>query len=439
MEKETKGKDRLTTDATKLTDPLAGIYKAYENSLTGISAINRQIDLFSSKVNLLSNSLSTDYIVGGMAKINNSFDHIRFLATSLPQTAITSPALDSIRASSLSISKLIEPTNITGLSKTVEIQNSWMKDFASKSLTVHDDYKDILGKILPSPLLPSSAYNLSSGISKLHELKTIDKGLVNQFGVQANFAKVTELNLYAEKSLSSLNWNEIGLGMGLAKPYQTAISDGLLLTTNSYKDLFKTFETTPRTILDIKPTVFRDIPTQLFNTANFLESITIEEKEEIEEEELKTDIIYENEIGLSYYLNKLDSNLYYMWLGAKKALESRNPDRVRHFSISIRELITHVLNTLAPNNEVKKWSTSEEHLHEGKPTRKARILYICREIKTENFEKYVNADVNSMIEFINLFQEGSHAIKASFTEKQLIAMRTKAESTLKFLLEIADK
>jgi hypothetical protein len=94
---------------------------------------------------------------------------------------------------------------------------------------------------------------------------------------------------------------------------------------------------------------------------------------------------------------------------------------------------------LAPNNEVKKWSTSEEHLHEGKPTRKARILYICREIKTENFEKYVNADVNSMIEFINLFQEGSHAIKASFTEKQLIAMRTKAESTLKFLLEIADK
>lgn len=193
--------------------------------------------------------------------------------------------------------------------------------------------------------------------------------------------------------------------MGLAKPYQTAISDGLLLTTNSYKDLFKTFETTPRTILDIKPTVFRDIPTQLFNTANFLESITIEEKEEIEEEELKTDIIYENEIGLSYYLNKLDSNLYYMWLGAKKALESRNPDRVRHFSISIRELITHVLNTLAPNNEVKKWSTSEEHLHEGKPTRKARILYICREIKTENFEKYVNADVNSMIEFINLFQE----------------------------------
>jgi hypothetical protein len=81
MEKETKGRDRLIIDATKLTDPLTGIYKAYENSLTGISTINRQIDLFSSKVNLLSNSLSTDYIVGGMAKINNSFDHIRLLET----------------------------------------------------------------------------------------------------------------------------------------------------------------------------------------------------------------------------------------------------------------------------------------------------------------------------------------------------------------------
>jgi Predicted pPIWI-associating nuclease len=424
----------------KISDPLKDIYKAYNDPLQSISSFNRATELFASNVNLLGPSLTTDYLTGTMAKITSAFDKINKFASPIHSLGITSAIIEPLMTSSLSIAKLTESDTLIGLSKSFEIGKSWLSDYESKNLLISNNYDELVKGSLASPLLAGTTYNLNSGINRLHELVTVDNGLINQFSLQASLGKVTELNLFAEKSLTSISaLGNIGVAIGMSNDFQTTLSTSLNLVTDSYKDIFKGFEVTPATILELNPTLLRGIPTQLFNTSNLLESISITEIEDIEEEEIKTDIIYENEIGLSYYLNKLDKDLYKMWIGAKDALQSKNPDRIRHFSISLRELMTHVLHSLAPTDQVKGWTKDPLHYHEGKPTRKARILYICREIRTSNFDKYVNADVNSMIEFINLFQEGSHAKSPSFTDKQLIAMRTKAESTLKFLLEIAEK
>ncbi len=421
-------------------DPLKEIYKAFNDPLQKISSFNRTTEIFASNVNLLGPSLTNEYLSGTMAKITSDFDSINKFASPIHRLGITSDIIEPLMNASLSISKLTEPEILTSLSKSLEIGKSWASNYESRNLLISNNYNELVKGSLASPLLAGTTHNLNSGINKLHQLVTVDNLLINQFSLQATIGKVTELNLFAEKSLTSISaQGNIGVVIGMSSDLQTTLSKSLNLLTDSYKDVFKGFEITPSTILELNPTLFRGIPTQLFNTSNLLESISIVEIEEIEEEEIKTDIIYENEIGLTYYLNKLDKDLYKMWIGAKDALESKNPDRIRHFSISLRELMTHVLHSLAPTEQVKQWTKDPVHFHQGKPTRKARILYICRDIKTSNFENYVNADVNSMIEFINLFQEGSHAKSPSFTDKQLIAMRTKAESTLKFLLEIAEK
>lgn len=44
-----------------------------------------------------------------------------------------------------------------------------------------------------------------------------------------------------------------------------------------------------------------------------------------------------------------------MWQGAKSALNSTdNPDYARHCAVSLRELFTHVIHRLSPDDEIKK-------------------------------------------------------------------------------------
>jgi hypothetical protein len=91
---------------------------------------------------------------------------------------------------------------------------------------------------------------------------------------------------------------------------------------------------------------------------------------------------------------------------------------------------------LAPDNEVKNWTTNEELYHKGRPTRKARLLYVCRNINNESLEEFVNKDVAATLSFIDVFQDCTHSITPNYSSSQLLAIKCKAESTIKFLLAI---
>jgi hypothetical protein len=140
---------------------------------------------------------------------------------------------------------------------------------------------------------------------------------------------------------------------------------------------------------------------------------------------------------LEVLLAKIDPNFSQLLRGAKYAMNANHPDRIRHFAASLRELITHVLHKIAPDEAVKSWSNEPQHLHDGKPTRRARILFICREIQTPKMSKFLEEDVKSTLSFIDLFQEGTHAVQPSFNDKQIKAMLLRAEGLLRYLIELA--
>jgi len=151
---------------------------------------------------------------------------------------------------------------------------------------------------------------------------------------------------------------------------------------------------------------------------------------------LASDLLIENEETLTTLLPKLNPDLLNMWLGAKQSLESDNADKVRHFTTSIRELVTQVLHSLSPDQDLIKWTTNPtEHIQNKKPTRKARLLYIYREVNNEHFTSFIEADIKATLQFIDLFQEGTHAVKSKLTDKQLMTIKMKTESTLKYLLQ----
>jgi hypothetical protein len=162
-----------------------------------------------------------------------------------------------------------------------------------------------------------------------------------------------------------------------------------------------------------------------------------EDSEFIEQKQhVRREIQAETNDKLADLLARLNEGLVTLWDGARLSLNSDNPERARHTAVSLRELFTHVLHALAPDAEVKNWTNNPKHYHNKRPTRKARLLYICREINYGPFTDFIEADINSTLKFLDLFQEGTHKIVIEYQERQLRAMLVRMESTLRFLLEI---
>src|SRR5205085_10139156 len=132
-----------------------------------------------------------------------------------------------------------------------------------------------------------------------------------------------------------------------------------------------------------------------------------------------------------------DTALLRLREGARQALRSTNPDRVRHFATSLRELMTYVIHKLSPDEELRAWSTSAEDFFNHRPTRKARLRFIARKVAHGPFTDFVQKDIEATLAVFSLFHAGTHAINSELTEAQLTALQAKVESAIYFMLVTA--
>jgi hypothetical protein len=276
----------------------------------------------------------------------------------------------------------------------------------------------------------------SLDLFSLHQQDSAIIGL-SEFAVHSNLTKIAEISALSESSLLNFKLDSIGEGIGISSDFKAGIGESLLSISGCYSDLFKSFQSSPGCISEIGPLLFRLTPVEYFNEVDLCKLISIEATPGLEIDFTRNEIFSENQVGLQQHLPRIDKELLRLWEGAKEALDSDNPDRVRHFSISIRELFTHLLHIVAPDNAIKKWTTDEKYYYEGKPTREARLMYICRDIDNGDFHKFIVKDVGATLEFMRLFQEGTHSIKSQMSDKQLMAIKARAESTIRYLIEIA--
>jgi hypothetical protein len=151
---------------------------------------------------------------------------------------------------------------------------------------------------------------------------------------------------------------------------------------------------------------------------------------------LREQVRQDTEDALVPLLQETYPQLVEMVRGARAAFEDRRPDWVRHFITSLRELATQVIHALAPDEQVKEWSTSPEDLHNGRPTRAARIKYICRGIFGPGFRPFVEKDVATAVELFGLLQGGTHGANPTYSEPQLLTLKVRMEGLVRFLVEI---
>ena len=124
---------------------------------------------------------------------------------------------------------------------------------------------------------------------------------------------------------------------------------------------------------------------------------------------------------------------------AGQALKGSNSDKARHVLASLREGFNHLLHRLSPDENVLEWINDEnkpaDFLYDGRPTRRARFLYICREVNFEPLEKFFEKDIQATLELINVFQR-MHDITPNLTDAQLRIIVAKTESAILFILRL---
>lgn len=295
-----------------------------------------------------------------------------------------------------------------------------------------------INKLIDTTRLDSTFAPLVS--QSLDARKLIDSPRIadikNQLAMTSSLARTLNIESLAQISLSTLKLNSLGESLFIPQARLSSILGNFQQFSNAYSNLMRFGD-------DI---VDRDLPRQLIieqpalevlESISFLESIsdsTSDQQLEAEKSLGRDELLAEIE-SIEVILGEIDEGLLTMWKGAIEALKSQHQDYARHCSVSLRELLTHVIHKLSPDNEIQKWTNDPNLFADGRPTRKARLLFICRAVNHDVFADFIHKDIMAILEFFSLFQRGTHQINIPYTPKQLLTLKNKVESTIVYLIQ----
>lgn len=181
---------------------------------------------------------------------------------------------------------------------------------------------------------------------------------------------------------------------------------------------------------------------EIFTTNFALETLRPLNEQDEEDAETESQLVSEAELETSAciaLLQQVDPGLARPYIGARNALHGNNADRARHILSSLRELWNHLLRRLAPDESVAAWipgiTNQKDLLHEGKPTRRARVLYVCRGLNNDPLTDFLMHDTRALVKLIELFNR-VHELETELTDEQLRAILLKTDSWLMYILQI---
>ena len=79
------------------------------------------------------------------------------------------------------------------------------------------------------------------------------------------------------------------------------------------------------------------------------------------------------------------------------------------------------------------YSRDSTLIHNGRPTRRAKIQYLLRGMNNDPLTKFIEVDTDAMLELYQLYGR-LHGLKTGVTEKQLRVITFKTECYLEYVL-----
>src|SRR5262249_27783855 len=124
-------------------------------------------------------------------------------------------------------------------------------------------------------------------------------------------------------------------------------------------------------------------------------------------------------------------------------VSSSNPDHVRHYCVSQRQLLLELLSIAAPDSEIRRWTSSPEHFQQRKvsnqPTWRARILYVCSNADRGRYGNFAGSDAGSALEIYDRLNRGVHQSTPPLDQRGVTDLRVRANCLLLFIVMISVK
>ncbi len=242
-----------------------------------------------------------------------------------------------------------------------------------------------------------------------------------------------------ERLFAGINFDVLRRAVALPEPAFLKLENVIGDVTLTYGKLADSIRTVPD-VTHLPVFALPGATREVFSTGYALDTIYTSGEQERERDSSKVQLLAEVEeeisgcIGLLY---AFDPALARPYIGAHDALRSRNPDRARHILSSLREFWNHLLRRLAPDENVLAWvpTDDEELLHEGRPTRRARVLYVCRSLNHDPLTDFIVHDTRALVKMVEFFNR-VHELEPELTDKQLRALLLRTDSWLTYILQI---
>ena len=297
----------------------------------------------------------------------------------------------------------------------------------------------------------SATSRIAESLSAAHQswLDTIkpiqhDSSHLSQLQASAKLALCdTSLRLAAtERLMAGIDFEAIRGRFQIEIPVIAGLESSIAHVAASYGSLAESL----REISDITRLPAFVLPgatREIYTTSFALETLRPWDDRDEDEAETEIQLVAEAELetsGCIALLQQVDPGLARPYIGARDALYGNNTDRARHILSSLRELWNHLLRRLAPDDLVAAWipgvSNQKDLLHEGKPTRRARVLYVCRELNNEPLTDFLMHDTRALVKLIELFNR-VHELETELTDEQLRAILIRTDSWLMYILQIS--
>jgi hypothetical protein len=254
------------------------------------------------------------------------------------------------------------------------------------------------------------------------------------FALHSEFAGMAKLAEQALSIRSAIGRDLEAIGK-ISQP-QFRILDSLDSLSSITRNLWATWETSPSSYSIIPPSL-RTAPTrELYESSAATDALVRGQSESATDAERRQRAAPEIELEfVEQMLFDVGPDLLKPYRGALAVLDRGEADYVRHFAVSLRELLTHLLHRLASDEEVRKWTSRAEDYHKGRPTRAARLRFILRGQMGDEFADWVDQDVKMAIGLIEYLHGGTHRMGDDMPVSQLRWVQRRVEAVVIMIIE----
>jgi hypothetical protein len=260
-----------------------------------------------------------------------------------------------------------------------------------------------------------------------------------QARAKLSLCDVTHRLTVTERLFAGIDFESLRRAVALPEPVIPSLENAIRDVTFTYENLATSIRTLPE-IARLPAFALTSATRELFTTGYAINSICISDKPGARRDSAEVQLVAETEQETSNcvaLLQTVDPALARPYIGARDALRGKNTDRARHILTSLRELWNHLLRRLAPDEPVMTWVPKDDRelLHNGRPTRKARVLYVCRNLNYEPLTDFVVQDTRALVKLVDFFNR-VHELDPELTDEQLRALLLRTDSWLMYILQI---